>query len=405
MRVLIADKLLSSTADRLRAAGCDVLVAPDLLGDTLGAALEESASQVLVVRSTKVPAEVLDRGRMLGLIVRAGAGVNTIDVSAASAAGIYIANCPGKNSLAVAELTIGLLVSLDRRIPDAVADLRGGAWRKAEYSKARGLGGRRLGVVGAGRIGMAVARSARGLGMQVTVWNRSEARRASVEAEGFAFEPNLLALAASSDAITLHLASTPETRGIASTDFFEALPDGAYFINTSRGELVDEQALTLAMRTRDVRAALDVFKGEGKGGTDTIAPPLLAESNVIATPHIGASTLQAQEAVADEVVRIVTNYVLTGGVPNVVNVVARSPASHVLIVRHLNRVGVLSHVFSALKDAAINVQETENIVFDGGRACIARIAIDSAPTVSVLDNVRAGCSDVLDLHLVARSEA
>ena len=402
MRVLIADKLLPSAASRLTSMGLDVFVDPTLKGDRLGEALDAHQSNVLVVRSTKVPAELLQRGR-LGLIVRAGAGVNTIDVSEASAAGIYVANCPGKNSHAVAELTVGLLVALDRRIPDAVADLRAGVWKKGEYSKARGLRERRLGIVGAGRIGLAVGRRARGLGMHVTVWNRDGRRRDEVEAEGFAFEEDLLTLAGTSDAVTLHLASTPETQGIAGKAFFEALPRGAYFINTSRAGLVDEEALRDALANKGLRAGLDVFEGEGSGASDTIDVPLLGEPGVIATPHIGASTLQAQEAVADEVVKIVSSYAATGAVPNVVNVEQRSPATHVLIVRHLNRVGVLSHVFSALKDAQINAQETENIVFGGGRACIARIAIDSAPEDSVLSSVTSGNPDILDIHLVARS--
>ncbi len=404
MRVLIADTLLPETVQRLAEAGCEVVERPSLSGDALGDALDEAQAQVLIVRSTKVPADVLSRGQ-LGLIVRAGAGVNTIDVTAASARGIYVANTPGKNGLAVAELTMGLLIALDRRIPDAVADLRRGAWRKSEYSNARGLAGRRIGVVGAGLIGMAVARRAQALGMSVSVWNRDGRRREEVKAAGFRFQPDLLALAARCDVISLHLAATPETQHIADAAFFGAMRQGAYFINTARSELVDEAALRAAMAARGLKVALDVFDGEASGGSATIDVPLLGEPGLIATPHIGASTDQAQEAVADEVVRIVTTYAETGEVPNVVNVKVRTPASHTLIVRHLNRVGVLSHVFSALKDAQINVEETENIVFDGKRACIARIAVDSAPTPAVLDTVRAGCADVLDLQLVARSTA
>lgn len=404
MKVLIADKLLHSTQERLVAAGLDVHVDASLSGGTLDAALDTLRPHVLVVRSTKVPAETLRRGN-LGLIIRAGAGVNTIDVDAASAHGIYVANCPGKNSLAVAELTLGLLVSLDRRIPDAVADLRAGRWRKGEYSKARGLAGRRLGIVGAGGIGMAVAHSARGMGMEVALWNRGTHRRAEVERAGFRYEPDLLALAAWSDAVTIHVAATAETKGLAGAEFFAALPDGAYFINTSRASVVDEAALRDAMQTRGIRAAVDVFEGEGSGKEDTIDVPLLAEPQLIATPHIGASTLQAQEAVAEEVVHIVSEYVERGRVPNVVNLEVMSPWTHRLLVRHLNRVGVLSAVFAALKGAAINVLETENIVFGGGKACIARIYIDRAPSDGVLATISADCADILDLQVVERRDS
>ncbi len=399
MRVLIADKLLPSTADALRAAACEVTESPALKGDELVRAIADTRAQVLVVRSTKVPAAAFEGGH-LSLVVRGGAGINTIDVKAASAAGVYVSNCPGRNSLAVAELTIGLLVSLDRRIPQASSDLRSGRYRKGEYSKASGLAGRTLGVLGAGRIGMAVAERARALGMRVVMWNRDDGLRENIIAQGFELETDPLRLATRSDAVTLHLAETDDTRGMADGAFFTALGQDALFINTSRSGLVDEPALRSAITENGVRAALDVFDGEPAGKDAEMSSPTLDLPGVIATPHIGASTLQAQEAVADEVTRIILAFVGTGHPPNVCNVTARSPASHVLIVRHLNHIGVLSHVFSALKDAHINVEETENIVFDGSLACIARIAIDSAPDPSVVAAIQSGSPDVLNLNLV-----
>jgi len=400
MRVLIADKLLPSTAEALRTVGCEVTESPSLKDSALVRAIADTRAQVLVVRSTKVPAAAFEGGH-LGLVVRGGAGINTIDVKAASAAGVFVSNCPGRNSLAVAELTIGLLISLDRRIPQASSDLRGGRWRKGEYSKASGLAGRTLGVLGAGRIGMAVAERARALGMRVVMWNRDDGLREQVTANGFELEIDPLRLAARSDAVTLHLAATDETKGLADDAFFTALGRDALFINTSRSSLVDEAALRVAIANNGVRAALDVFDGEPGGKEAEVSTPTLDMPGVIATPHIGASTLQAQEAVANEVSRIILAFVETGHPPNVCNVTARSPASHVLIVRHLNHIGVLSHVFSALKDAQINVEETENIVFEGDLACIARIAIDSAPEPSVLDAIRTGSADVLNLNLVS----
>lgn len=399
MRVLLADKLHPCTGQALEAAGCEVIESPSLDDDALVQAIGDTRAQVLVVRSTKVPAAAFSSGD-LALVVRAGAGVNTIDMEAASAAGVYVANCPGRNSLAVAELAIGLLIALDRRIPQASADLRAGRWRKGEYSDANGLAGRTLGVLGAGQIGMAVAERGRALGMRVVMWNRDDGLRERITAGGFELETDPLRLAARSDAVTLHLAETEETRGIAGPAFFTALGRGALFINTSRSGLVDEEALRQAVLERGVRAALDVFDGEPAGKSGEVTSPTLDLPGVIATPHIGASTMQAQEAVAEEVARIILAYLATGRVPNVCNVAARSPASHLLIVRHLNRVGVLSHVFSILRRARINVQETENIVFDGGLACIARIAIDSAPDPEVLTAIRSGSTDVLNLTLV-----
>src|SRR3954453_18474376 len=163
MKVLIADKFEQSGIDGLKAAGCDVLYQPDLKDDALAQALRHTAADVLVVRSTAVTAPMLETGS-LSLVVRAGAGYNTIDVATASRRGIYVSNCPGKNAIAVAELAFALLLALDRRVPDNVAELRAGAWNKKEYSKARGLFGRTLGLLGYGSIGQEMAKRAHAFG-------------------------------------------------------------------------------------------------------------------------------------------------------------------------------------------------------------------------------------------------
>src|SRR5437016_6916013 len=151
MNVLVADKFEKSGIDGLKAAGCHVAYEPDLKEESLVQAIGSSGADVLIVRSTKVTTDMLDAGR-LSLIVRAGAGYNTIDVAAASKRGIYVSNCPGKNAIAVAELAFGLILSLDRRIADNVIALRAGQWNKNEFSKAKGLFGRTLGLIGLGQI-------------------------------------------------------------------------------------------------------------------------------------------------------------------------------------------------------------------------------------------------------------
>ena len=171
MRVLIADKFEQSGIDGLKAAACEVVYEPDLKDDALTAAIASSEADVLVVRGTKVTAPMLDAGR-LALVVRAGAGYNTIDVQAASRRGIYVSNCPGKNAIAVAELAFALILSLDRRVPDNVAELRAGRWNKKEYSKAQGLFGKTIGLLGVGSIGREVIRRAAGFGMPIVVWSR-----------------------------------------------------------------------------------------------------------------------------------------------------------------------------------------------------------------------------------------
>ena len=171
MKILIADKVSAKMVADLQSLGCEVALEPDLSAEALPAAL--AGVEILIVRSKQVTAAAIEAGSSLSLIIRAGAGVNTIDIKKASEKGIYVANCPGKNTDAVAELAIGLLIAADRRIPEALADLRAGKWRKKEYGKARGLKGRTLGGVGLGSIGCAVARRALGLEMNVVGWSRS----------------------------------------------------------------------------------------------------------------------------------------------------------------------------------------------------------------------------------------
>ncbi|MEP6574620.1 MAG: NAD(P)-dependent oxidoreductase, partial [Gemmatimonadota bacterium] len=173
MKVLIADKFEKVGVDGLKELGCTVVSRPDVKAEELPAAMREVDPHVLIVRSTKVTAESLKAGPSLSLVIRAGAGIDTIDVPAASGLGVFVSNCPGRNSLAVAELVMGLLLSCDRRIPDQVADLRQGTWNKGAYSKARGLAGRTLGIVGLGQIGREVATRAKSFGMQVVAWSRN----------------------------------------------------------------------------------------------------------------------------------------------------------------------------------------------------------------------------------------
>ncbi len=405
MKVLIADKFEQSGLDGLAEAGCTVIFEPDLAGDALAAAIKATSAQVLVVRSTQVTEPMLEAGA-LSLIVRAGAGVNTIDLAAASRRGIYVSNCPGKNAVAVAELAIGLMLALDRRIPDNVADLRASQWNKKEYSKARGLMGSTIGLLGFGNIAREVATRARALGMNVIVWTRSLAAdpAAAREAEqrfGIEVLESPEAVVSRADVISVHLALARETRGFLNAALLAHVRPGAYLINTSRAEVVDAEALEAAVRDKNLRLGLDVFASEPTTATGTFSDPLVALPGVYGTHHIGASTTQAQEAIAAETVRIIRTYKDTGRVPNVVNLSRKTPATHMLVVRHRDRPGVLAHVFGQLKAAQLNVQETENIIFDGAHAAVARVNLDGEPSPATLEAIRSGQEDVLDLQLVA----
>jgi D-3-phosphoglycerate dehydrogenase len=402
MKVLVADKFEKSGLDGLTAAGCDVVYQPDLKDDLLTTAIRETSADILVVRSTSVTGAMLESGA-LSLVVRAGAGYNTIDVATASKRGIYVSNCPGKNAIAVAELAFALVLALDRRVPDNVADLRAGTWNKKEYSKARGLFGRTLGLLGYGNIGQEMAKRAHAFGMPVVVWSR---RFASGRAR-VADEPIPMTLAASpadvaerSDVLSVHLALTSDTKGLVSAAVLDTLKPGSYFINTARAEVVDHAALERAVRERDIRVGLDVFANEPKDATGEFKDAIASLKNVYGTHHIGASTDQAQEAIAAETVRIIASYKDTGKVPNVVNLAKKTPATHMLVVRHRDRPGVLAHVFDRLRSSNINVQETENVIFDGAQAAVARINLDGAPPEALLQQMEAGNSDILDLHLV-----
>jgi len=398
MRVLIADKFEQSGRDGLQSLGCEISFQPDLKDDTLVEAIRNEAPDVLVVRGTKVTEPMLDAGPVK-LVVRAGAGYNTIDVAAASKRGIYVSNCPGKNSIAVAELAFALILALDRRIADNVIALRHGEWNKKEFSKARGLYGRTLGLIGVGKIGQEMIPRARAFGMPVVAWSRSltteKAALLGVEQKA---SPKDVAGAA--DVVSVHLALNPETKGLLGAEFFSAMQPGAYFINTARGEVVDQTALAAVMKNRGIRAGLDVYAVEPTSATGEFQDDIVKEEGLYGTHHIGASTDQAQEAIAAETVRIVKEFKETGKVPNVVNLARQTPATHRLVVRHLDRPGVLAGVLEALKAEQINVQEMENIVFEGAAAAVARINLDNAPTRESLNKLQAGNADIIELDLL-----
>jgi D-3-phosphoglycerate dehydrogenase / 2-oxoglutarate reductase len=418
MKILIADKFERSGIEGLEALGCEVAYEPDLKGDTLVARIRGTQADVLIVRSTKVSEAMLEAGS-LSLVVRAGAGYDNIDVNAASRRGIYVANCPGKNSIAVAELAFGLILALDRRIPDNVADLRAGRWNKKEYSKSRGIYGRTLGLLGFGNIGQEMAKRAQAFGMNIAVWSEIgvEVDRSGLPVDmpllvrlrplsGTPLEPNVKVcqtpeeVADHADVLSVHLALNDRTRGLVNADVLNRLKPGSFFVNSARAEVVDYAALASAVAERNLRVALDVYAKEPASATAEFEDALIKLPSVYGTHHIGASTDQAQEAIAAETVRIVRTFVETGRVLNVVNLSRQTPATHVLVVRHEDRPGVLASVFDALREENVNVQESENIVFAGAQAAVARLNLDMAPSKEALERMTARNASILDLQLV-----
>jgi len=247
MTILVADNIADVGIEALSEAGHTIVDQPGLSGAALVDTLQSERPDVLVVRSTKVTPEALDASPSLALIVRAGAGYDTIDVQGAADRGIFVANCPGKNSVAVAELTMGLILGIDRRLPDNVIDARAGQWNKKEYAQAQGLKGRTMGIIGLGNIGTEVMQRAKAFDLNVIAWSRSLTPEVAEEAMGIGYRNDPEAVARDASIVSLHVASTPETKHLADRSFFEALPEGATFVNTTHAAVVDEDALAWAL--------------------------------------------------------------------------------------------------------------------------------------------------------------
>lgn len=403
MKILIADAFSESHLAGFQKLGLEVDYRPQLPAAELPGAL--AGVNILVVRSRQVSRKAIEAGTALSLIVRAGAGVNTIDLAAASARGVFVANCPGQNAIAVAELTMGLLIALDRRIPEQVAELRAGRWNKKEYSKASGLHGRTLGVVGTGSIGQAVIRRAQAFGMHVIAWSRSLTPE-KAELLGVARAETLPSLCGQSDAVTLHVAYAPETDKLIGEAALSRMRHRAMLINTSRAEVIDTAALRQAVADKGLRVAADVFDREPEKAEGVFEDELVQLPGVIGTHHVGASTEQAQTAIADETLRIVRGYVQSGEVQNCVNILPppQTPARAELVVRHHDKVGVLAEVLGAIRRHNINVETMQNMIFQGAKAACARIRLGTRPSADLLAEIRSRTDEVIHVDVLELPE-
>ena len=378
MKVLIADKLPEQYIKKLEDNGLDVIFEPKLGESDLEAALENI--DILVVRSTKVNETAIANANRLNLIVRAGAGYNNINLSAANKKGIYVANCPGKNAIAVAELAIGLMISLDRKIPDNVKDFKNSVWNKAKYSKAKGLYGKTIAIVGLGNIGKNVAIRANAMGMNV--YGKDITRIEGVAYKDFSEFDKILPIA---DVISLHLPVTPQTKNLFNDEMFSYVKDGAIFINTSRAEVVDENALIKAVKEKNLKVGLDVFADEPESKTGSVSSPLQELDNVYVTHHIGASTEQAQNAVAEETVRVILDSIRSGVIPHWVNKANVTDAQYQLAVKHYDKPGVLASILDVIRGANINIEELDNVIFEGGVVALCTMKIAEAATDEMLE--------------------
>jgi D-3-phosphoglycerate dehydrogenase len=377
VKVLIADKFPDLYIDQLKEMELEVIYSPKLGENDLPEAAKEV--DILVVRSTNVTADTINASKHLNLIIRAGAGVNNINIPAANQKGIYVANCPGMNSVAVAELAIGLMISLDRRIPDNVIDFRNGKWNKGEYSKAEGLMGKTLGIIGVGNIGKEVAKRALAFGMNV--YGKDISRIEGVMIKDFSEMNQLLPLC---DIVTIHLPATSQTKGLFNKEMFNYMKPNSMLINTARADLIDQDAMIEAIKTKNIRVALDVIKNEPEGKTADISSPLQELKNVYLTHHIGASTEQAQNAVAAETIRIIKDYIESGVIAHWVNRAKISDAHYQLVVKHFDKPGVLAAIMSIIRETNINIEEIENIIFDGGVVACCTMKLKTPLTTEML---------------------
>jgi D-3-phosphoglycerate dehydrogenase len=387
MQLLFADSVPPQAVEELEGLGHSCVVEASLQAAELPGRV--AGFDGLVVRSTRVNADVFDAADRLALVIRAGAGTNTIDTGAAAARGVLVANVPGRNSAAVAELTLGLLLAIDRRIPDNVADLRAGRWDKKTYSQANGLLGSTMGILGLGSIGMCVAERAAAFGIHVQALAKP-GRSADVEARaqdlGITMCETLHDVVSGSDIVTLHLPANDDTRHLVDTEFLDDMRPGAILINTSRGDVVDEAALLKALDNGTVRVGLDVYADEPATGSGAWDSPLARHPGVVGTHHIGASTQQAQNSIAAGVVEIVEAFA-AGEARSCVNLAPSRLGAVTLTVRHLDKVGVLARILDLLSLAGHNVEHMENRVFDGGRAAVASIDMAGSPSDELLGEI------------------
>ncbi|HKB85891.1 MAG TPA: phosphoglycerate dehydrogenase [Ignavibacteriaceae bacterium] len=393
VKVLIADKFPDQYIQQLKDMNLEVIYSPKLGEKDLPEAAKEV--DILVVRSTIVNADTINSSKIINLIIRAGAGVNNIDIAAANKKGIYVANCPGMNSVAVAELAMGLMIALDRRIPDNVADFRKGVWNKGEYSKAEGIKGKTLGIIGVGAIGKEVAK--RALAFEMNVYGKDISRIEGVAIKDFSEMDQLLPLC---DIVTIHLPATADTKGLFDKKMFGFMKDGALLINTSRADVIVEEDMLEAIKQKNIRVALDVFKGEPESKSGEVNSVLRDNPNVYVTHHIGASTEQSQNAVAAETVRIIKDYTTSGVIAHWINRAKITDAKYQLVVKHFDKPGVLASILDLIREGNINIEEIENVIFQGGVAASCTMKLKSPVSAEKLKAMQEN-PDVLSISHVS----
>ncbi|CAI2371349.1 unnamed protein product [Moneuplotes crassus] len=370
MKILIADLFSPAGINTLEEQKHEVIYDKSLSGDKLNEALSTHQPDVLIVRSTKVPAEAIDSNANLAVIIRAGAGYDTIDVAHASTKGVYVANCPGKNATAVAELTMGLIISIDRRLGENYKLQKEGKWRKGMFTKCLGLKGRTLGLIGFGNIAQRVASRALAFEMNVLTFNRSGKTIEGVTAVGTIDE-----LLTQCDIVSLHVPNNKDTKGMVNKEFLEKMKADGVLINTARGAAVVEEDLVAHLESHEkFWFGTDVLQGEPSEKECDWEHPLGMHPRVYGSHHIGASTIQSENEIGQEAVRICEVFASTGSVDNE-NWVNREKSSskQTIVVKAKRTPEVYGDVFSVIAKHGWTIGESEALLCEGGAALILKI--------------------------------
>lgn len=398
MKILVGCSLPEPALQELRSLGVELVYEPELTTARLERLIRDVA--IAVVCRTRVAPEVIAAGNALQMIVRAGTDTANIAIEEASAAGVFVSNCPHKDAIAIAELTFGLLVALDRRLFENAAALTSGDLEQPQAIEALGLAGRALGILGFGPVEREIIKRARAFDMRVVAWSPTLTPEVAA-AEGVDFCAWPRELARQSDMVTVYAPLQEADEVLVNAEFLRNMNDGAYIVYVGHPAALDESALAEVAGERNLRVAYDISAPQlGASGTGRFKSCLQALPNVIGTHHLADRTRQAHEATGAEVVRVIREFLVAGEVLNCVNLSERSPATWQLVLRLKDTVGVLASIMAHVRADGINAEEITSRLFTGAQAAWCVIALDERPSAEALNAIR-DLDGVLHLELRA----
>lgn len=395
MKILVACVLPEFAIEELRGLGSEVVVQPTLAGEALVAASRDV--NILIVRRTRVPADLFNTASSLQMVLRAGTDVSGIAVEAASAQGVFVTNCPQRDAVAVSEMAFASMLALDRQLLDAVAVARSNSHiKRDEFPEARGLAGRTLGVVGFGPTERELARRARAFDMKVLCWSHSmQGEHAGAEDVDFVNWPR--ELAARSDIVFVYAPPEEGEELRADSELLSEMREGAHLIHIGVPAALNESAVVEAIERRKIRVATDLFAPrEG----ERVRSALADRPDVLTTYRLADRSAQARDAIAAETVSIVRKFLVSGVLVNCVNLLERSPATWQLVLRLRDAVGIMANIMDAIRADGVNAEEITSRVFSGARAAWCTIALDERPSAEALQTIRS-LDGVLHLELRA----